>query len=311
GDRKIILSFAPAPEERLDAAVLCRVFPPDKFAVKITPVYRTGAADRSGATHPWRQAPASLRDLAHELNSRGLEAFLNPLPLQVDLQAVFCGQLWSAKLKAKAAVIAANRAREAQSYVSSGTLAAKALSWQRETAGLRRREFPLRWERAGLMVMDMQRIFMDPRSRAYLPAARAIAANVRRLAEAFKRAGRPAYFVFHPHENPSRAEIAAILSPFAEKTFLKRRYNAFSNAALEKALRRDKIEELVFAGVTTNLCVESTLRDAFDKGFLCFLALDASAARTEDLHLASLKNLSYGFSTLRTTDEILSFLPAD
>jgi nicotinamidase-related amidase len=65
------------------------------------------------------------------------------------------------------------------------------------------------------------------------------------------------------------------------------------------------VENLVVAGIMTNLCVESTVRDAFDAGFKTWTVLDATAAHTEELHTSSLKSLAYGFSTIATTEDIV------
>ncbi|PJA16501.1 MAG: hypothetical protein COX65_02440, partial [Elusimicrobia bacterium CG_4_10_14_0_2_um_filter_56_8] len=51
--------------------------------------------------------------------------------------------------------------------------------------------------------------------------------------------------------------------------------------------------------------VESTVRDAFDLGFMCIVAEDAVAARSRELHLASLAGMAEGFAMVRATDEIL------
>jgi isochorismate hydrolase len=55
----------------------------------------------------------------------------------------------------------------------------------------------------------------------------------------------------------------------------------------------------------TNLCCESTARDAYFRDYRVFFLLDATASVNEDLHLAALKNLAYGFAYVTTTGEIL------
>ena len=175
-----------------------------------------------------------------------------------------------------------------------------------------------------MLIVDMQEFFLDPQSPAYLPPARAVLSNVRRLAEGFRRAGRPVFFALHAHEDPARdgglmslwwkkvclagtpqANISRLLEPESAMVFRKCRYSAFSNPDLERALRLKGIEELVVAGIVTNLCVESTVRDAFDMGFKTFVAADATAAHSEQLHLASLISLAQGFAAIRSTDDLL------
>jgi nicotinamidase-related amidase len=157
-----------------------------------------------------------------------------------------------------------------------------------------------------------------------MPQAAAVLDNAARLAEFFRRAGLPALFTVHAHKNPetdgglmarrwkkicregtSFARVAATLAAAGDETFVKCRYNAFTNSGLEAKLRSLDINSLVVAGVMTNLCVESTVRAAFDLGFSCLVAGDASAAVSEEFHLSSLKNMAHGFAAVRMTGEIL------
>lgn len=104
------------------------------------------------------------------------------------------------------------------------------------------------------------------------------------------------------------ARISPVFEAQENQIFRKCRYSAFSNPLLEKTLRQDGIENLVIAGILTNLCVESTVRAAFDLGFRTFVTADATAAHKEELHLASLKNLAWGFSEVMLTKDILEGL---
>ena len=58
----------------------------------------------------------------------------------------------------------------------------------------------------------------------------------------------------------------------------------------------------------TNLCCETTARDAFMRGFRVYFLLDGTATCTEEYHLATLKNLAYGFAYIVTCEEMLAFL---
>jgi len=75
-------------------------------------------------------------------------------------------------------------------------------------------------------------------------------------------------------------------------------YSAFHGTALEDKLRNAKITDLVIGGVMTNLCCETTARDAFVRDFRVFFLVDGTSTVSEDFHLATLKNLGYGFATL-------------
>ncbi|MBI4055382.1 MAG: isochorismatase family protein [Elusimicrobia bacterium] len=327
GDRKITLNFALAEERDLDPDALSRVFSPDLFLIKITPVNPTAVSKRNGSTHLWTQTPLPIERLAVTLRSKGFEVILSPsLPEEIEAQTS-CGQLWSEKLKEKSATLLRNRKREKESYIASHNLKDKAEIWQREIRGFQRHRGTLCPERAGLLVVDMQEFFLDPQSPAYRPSARAILGNTRRLVEVFREIARPVIFILHAQERFEKdaglmelwwrkvcwadsrgARIPAFLGARDGEIFRKCRYSAFTNPSLAGELRSQGVEEIVVAGVMTNLCVESTVRDAFDSGFQTFVVLDATAAHTEAMHLASLKNLAFGFSTVQSTEETLRAL---
>jgi ureidoacrylate peracid hydrolase len=86
----------------------------------------------------------------------------------------------------------------------------------------------------------------------------------------------------------------------------KLRYNAFHNTGLDEELRGRGIDTLLVTGVTTNCCVESTSRDAFMRDFDVAVVSDGSAAfrNEEDLHEASLRNLSLFFAVIATAADV-------
>ncbi|CAM0903692.1 unnamed protein product [Alopecurus aequalis] len=74
-------------------------------------------------------------------------------------------------------------------------------------------------------------------------------------------------------------------------------YSAFAaGTGLEETLRGMGVEEVIVAGVMTNLCCETTARDAFVRGFRVFFSADATATASRDLHEATLMNMAYGFA---------------
>jgi ureidoacrylate peracid hydrolase len=58
----------------------------------------------------------------------------------------------------------------------------------------------------------------------------------------------------------------------------------------------------------TNMCVESTSRDAYFRDYRGFIPADGTGSINEEMHLASLMNLALGFAHVTTTDVILSQL---
>lgn len=65
-------------------------------------------------------------------------------------------------------------------------------------------------------------------------------------------------------------------------------YSAFSHTTLQQALTKRGIETLIITGVTTEVCVSSTLRSAVDLGYRCITVSDACASGDPTLHKAAL-----------------------
>lgn len=84
-------------------------------------------------------------------------------------------------------------------------------------------------------------------------------------------------------------EILDELKPLAgEMVFRKTTISAFASTGLESALRSTGITHLVLAGVSTNQCVDSTARDAVDRGWYAAIAQDCCASTTLAYHDAAL-----------------------
>lgn len=64
---------------------------------------------------------------------------------------------------------------------------------------------------------------------------------------------------------------------------------AFSHTDFELLLRIKGIKNLIITGVTTDVCVHGTMREANDRGFDCVLVEDGTAAAEQDLHEAAVK----------------------
>ncbi|UCF00713.1 MAG: isochorismatase family protein [Deltaproteobacteria bacterium] len=88
----------------------------------------------------------------------------------------------------------------------------------------------------------------------------------------------------------------------------KNRYSAFQGTDLDDWLCKNGVEDVIISGVMTNLCCETTARDAFGHDYRVFFVADATATINEELHLATLKNLAYGFSYIIDTEGLCSHL---
>jgi ureidoacrylate peracid hydrolase len=78
----------------------------------------------------------------------------------------------------------------------------------------------------------------------------------------------------------------------------KHRYDAFHGTALDDILRNHGIKTVVCTGVVTNVCVESTVRSAFFRGYYVVVPEEAVGAPFPDLHEAALKNIRTYYGTV-------------
>jgi ureidoacrylate peracid hydrolase len=81
----------------------------------------------------------------------------------------------------------------------------------------------------------------------------------------------------------------------------KRRFSAFYDSSLEDTLTEFGVEEIVVAGVRTDFCIESTVRDAFFRDLRVVVAEDAVAGYFQDLHLNSLRLMGTVFARVIPT----------
>jgi nicotinamidase-related amidase len=85
-------------------------------------------------------------------------------------------------------------------------------------------------------------------------------------------------------------------------------YGAFHRTGLEDLLQRRAIRSLLLCGVTTEVCVHSTLREAVDRGFACVTAGDACAAGNPALQQPALDMIRVEggiFGAVAATDDLL------
>lgn len=88
----------------------------------------------------------------------------------------------------------------------------------------------------------------------------------------------------------------------------KRQWGAFYGTDLEMQLRRRGIETLILCGISTNIGVESTARNAWELGFNLVIAEDACSASTAEQHHGSMTHIFPRLSRVRRTEEILAAL---
>lgn len=204
--------------------------------------------------------------------------------------------------------------------------------------------------KTALLVIDMQRDFLDPAGYAAaagldVAALRRPIPAIRRLLDAARRAG---MLVLHTREGHrpdlsdcppaklarSRAagaeigssgplgrllvrgepghDIVAELYPWrGEPVIDKPGYGAFHLTDLDALLGNRGIECLLIAGVTTEVCVHSTLREAVDRGYRCVLVGDACASAQPELHWAALTMVAVEggiFGAVLNTDDVIALI---
>lgn len=90
----------------------------------------------------------------------------------------------------------------------------------------------------------------------------------------------------------------------AEHKVAKHTYSGFAGTTLEALLAELSVRTLVFAGVQTQVCVESTVRDAHSLGYFCVVPQDAVASHTPALHDATLNNIRFLFGDVCTAADV-------
>lgn len=176
---------------------------------------------------------------------------------------------------------------------------------------------------AALLVIDMQRYFLDKKSDSFLPSSPAIIPNIKKLISFFRHKERPIIYTQHIN-TPENAgmlkewwgEIITTENDFYKLSqrlyipgapvVIKTQYDAFYRTNLRKILNENKIKQVVITGVMTNLCCETTARSAFIQGFKVFFVVDGTCTQNEVMHRATLINLAYGFAIPVLTEDILT-----
>ena len=114
--------------------------------------------------------------------------------------------------------------------------------------------------------------------------------------------------VFPPRSDPW-ARVVDTLAPLENEAVInKTTFGGFSSTGLDGVLRNLGIDTLVIGGVVTNRCVESTARDATDRGYRVILVDDGTATFSQELQEMTMISLMVSYGFVRTTDEMLALL---
>jgi ureidoacrylate peracid hydrolase len=189
-------------------------------------------------------------------------------------------------------------------------------------------------EACALLVIDMQNDFcasggyIDKTMGKDVSAARTVVEPLQHLLEAARARGVPVVWVYadYSHEglpDSMRVKLKARgitaecckpgtwgagwfgVTPVAgEALVAKTTYSGFAATSLASTLHELGARTLVFAGVQTQVCVESTLRDAHSLGYFCVVPQDAVASHTPALHAATLDNIRFLFGDVCATADV-------
>ncbi len=101
-----------------------------------------------------------------------------------------------------------------------------------------------------------------------------------------RQAGYPSLY---PLESEAMSDIIDEISPLQGDTILtKTTFSAFNSTEIDRVFREWNVKEIVFTGLATSQCVETTARDASERGYEVVLLEDAQADYDEATHNASL-----------------------
>jgi nicotinamidase-related amidase len=179
------------------------------------------------------------------------------------------------------------------------------------------------------VVIDLQKGIAGARVTAP-HSAQTVVANCARLADAFRAAGGTVALV-HVGFSPDYGDRLMPLSDMPQTipavlpegwsdlvpeigprdgdlVITKRQWGAFYGTDLDLQLRRRGILTIVLGGIATNMGVESTARDAFERGYQLLFAEDAMASFTAELHAFPIANIFPRIGRVRTIEDLLAAL---
>lgn len=196
--------------------------------------------------------------------------------------------------------------------------------------------------RTALVVVDLQNGFMAPGQPAEIPYAREIVPNVNRIGRALRAAGGQVVYIQNTITEATQAEWCVwfdnftrgefrerMIAAFARGSFghalypelevmpqdwrvEKQRFGAFveGSSGLHAQLQARGIDTLIIVGTATNVCCESTARDAMMMNFKVVFVSDANACRTDEEHNATLGNILALFGDVQSTRDVIAALDA-
>lgn len=193
--------------------------------------------------------------------------------------------------------------------------------------------------KTALLVIDMQRAFLDPGEPMEVPQAREIIPNIQHLLELFRERRLPVVFTeflyseklpllvgeLHPEHKRARpgeargfgvpgssclegeANVHTVpeLAPRSDELVIRKHwYNAFNGTPLDGALRARGVTSLVVTGTLTDICVLASVVGAFDREYRLVVVEDAVATLWPEIQQATLDIFRRAFARVVSAKEV-------
>ena len=180
-------------------------------------------------------------------------------------------------------------------------------------------------DRTALVVIDAQQEYFAPLGKVVLPDAPAAVKQIARALAWARAAKVPVIHIVHESTKPGAAIFAPgspalAVHPDAaavpgEPVFTKHLPGSFTGTPLEETLRKHGVERVVVAGFMTQMCVDTTTRQAAHLGFSVTVLADATGAKSvvgpdgatiaaDVVHRTHLGSLNGFLAEIRKTDEL-------
>jgi len=178
-----------------------------------------------------------------------------------------------------------------------------------------------------ILFIDIQNDYF-PGGKMELEGAEEAALNAAKLLAIAREKGFPVLHIQHLSIRPGATfflpgtdgiHIHSSMIPSADEQIIRKHYpNGFKETRLETALKNMGTTRIVVAGMMSHMCVDATVRAAFDKGYECVIAHDACASRAltwngatipaVQVHGSFMAALNALYATVKSTDEVLGML---
>jgi ureidoacrylate peracid hydrolase len=177
--------------------------------------------------------------------------------------------------------------------------------------------------RAAILVVDMLNEFLEPGGEMVLLEGRRVIEPINRLLAASREMGMRVVWLCDEHPIPEDKEFekrvphciggtwnAGIVDAMDvapdELRIAKRRYSGFFGTDLDLRLREWGVQQVVVTGVVTNICVRSTVHDAYFLGYDVFVPEDCVSATSEREQASTLYDIDTHFGDVVTSEELMA-----